>query len=96
MFSLEIYGRDGKLSIDGLGGSYGTEKVTYYQMLPQMGPPETTSWEFPGADDSWALETDRLREDIRLGAAHPRACRKASARSRSSKPSTASSGYPTS
>jgi len=67
MFSLEIYGRDGKLSIDGLGGSYGVERVTYYQMLPQMGPPEATSWEFPGGDDSWALETGAFATDIRKG-----------------------------
>jgi len=67
MFSFEIYGRDGKLSIDGLGGSYGTEKLTYNRMLPQMGPPETTSWEYPRADQSWALETTAFCEDIRLG-----------------------------
>jgi predicted dehydrogenase len=69
LFSLEIYGRDGKLSIDGLGGSYGVEKVTYYQMLPQMGPPEATAWEFPGGDDSWALETAAFAADIRRGGA---------------------------
>jgi predicted dehydrogenase len=56
MFSLEIYGRDGKLVIDGLGGSYGAEKLTWYRMLPQMGPPETTVWDFPGADVSWDAE----------------------------------------
>ncbi len=55
-FSLEIYGRDGKLAIEGLGGSYGIEKLTHYRMLPGMGPPETTSWEFPFPDNSWALE----------------------------------------
>jgi len=69
LFSLEIYGRDGKLAIDGLGGSYGVEKVTYYQMLPQMGPPESTAWEFPGGDDSWALETAAFADDIRRGGA---------------------------
>src|SRR3954464_5025081 len=53
MFSLEIYGRDGKLQMEGLGRSYGVEKLTYYKMLPQMGPPETSVWEFPGEDDSW-------------------------------------------
>jgi predicted dehydrogenase len=56
MFSLEVYGRDGKLSIDGLGGSYGTERLTHYQMLPQMGPPDTKTWEFPGGDGSWAAQ----------------------------------------
>jgi len=67
MFSLEIYGRDGKLSVEGLGGSYGPEKLTYYKMLPQMGPPEATHWEFPGGDDSWATETSAFVADIRMG-----------------------------
>lgn len=67
LFSLEIYGRDGKLAIDGLGGSYGTERIAYYKMLPQMGPPETTVWEYPASDDSWRIETEAFVEDIRLG-----------------------------
>jgi predicted dehydrogenase len=56
MFSFEIYGRDGKLTIDGLGGSYGLERLTFHRMLPQMGPPETKIWEFPPPDRSWELE----------------------------------------
>lgn len=66
MFSLEIYGRVGKLQMDGLGRSYGVEKLTYYKMLPQMGPPETTVWEFPGEDNSWQIEMQEFFEDIRL------------------------------
>ena len=65
MFSLEIYGRDAKLQIDGLGGSYGVERLIYYRMLPQMGPPETTTWEFPAGDNSWRLEMETFEEDIR-------------------------------
>jgi predicted dehydrogenase len=61
---MEIYGRDGKLAIDGLGGSYGVEKLTYYKMLPQMGPPETTSWEYPFPDTSWDAEWAHLLECI--------------------------------
>lgn len=64
LFSLEIYGRDAKLMIDGLGGSYGTERLTYYKMLPGMGPPETTIWEFPGPDSSWETEFAEFLEDI--------------------------------
>ena len=56
LFCLEIYGRTGKLQIDGLGGSYGIERLSFYRMLPQMGPPETTIWEYPGEDLSWSLE----------------------------------------
>jgi predicted dehydrogenase len=66
LFSLEIYGRDAKLHIEGLGGSYGTERLAYYKMLPQMGPPETTIWEYPGNDRSWEVECLEFLEDIRL------------------------------
>ncbi len=66
LFSLEIYGRDAKLHWEGLGGSYGLEKLTYYKMLPKMGPPETTIWEFPRGDESWKLEMQEFFEDIRL------------------------------
>lgn len=65
LFSLELYGRDGKLAIDGLGGSYGVERLTFYQMRPEMGPPDTTAWEFPRGDDSWAAETRAFLDDIR-------------------------------
>jgi predicted dehydrogenase len=64
LFSFEIYGRDGKLHIEGLGGSYGVERISHYQMLPQMGPPETTIWEYPGEDTSWKAEFANLRQSI--------------------------------
>jgi predicted dehydrogenase len=64
MFSFEIYGRDGKLQVDGLGGSYGVERLAYYRMLPQMGPPETTIWEYPGEDTSWRDEFVHLQTCI--------------------------------
>ncbi len=41
LFSFEIYGRNTKLHIEGLGGSYGVEKLYHYQMKPEMGPPDT-------------------------------------------------------
>lgn len=67
LFSFEIYGRDGKLAIDGLGGSYGVERLALYKMLPEMGPPVTTIWEYPRGDRSWQIEFERFLEDIRLG-----------------------------
>jgi predicted dehydrogenase len=68
LFSFEIFGRVGKLQIDGLGGSYGVERLTWYRMLPAMGPPETTIWEYPGPDGSWRAEYLHLLECIRTGA----------------------------
>jgi predicted dehydrogenase len=67
LFSFEIFGRKGKLEISGLGGSYGTERLAHYRMLPQMGPPETTMWEFPMADTSWEIEFAEFVDDIRQG-----------------------------
>jgi predicted dehydrogenase len=67
LFSFEIFGRTGKLAIDGLGGSYGTERLTFYKMRPEMGPPDTECWEYPGADLSWDAELADFAEDIRLG-----------------------------
>ena len=67
LFSFEIYGRQAKLAIDGLGGSYGVERLAYYRMPPEMGPPETTIWEYPRGDDSWRRELMAFAEDIRLG-----------------------------
>lgn len=66
MFSLEVYGRNAKLHWEGLGGSYGVERLTLYKMLPEMGPPETTIWEFPRGDNSWRLEMEEFFEDIHL------------------------------
>jgi predicted dehydrogenase len=65
LFSMEIYGRDGKLAIDGLGGSYGVERLAFYKMLPQMGPPETSIWEYPGEDRSWHREWEDFAGAIR-------------------------------
>jgi predicted dehydrogenase len=64
MFSFEIVGRDGKLTIDGLGGSYGVERLTFHRMLPQLGPPETTIWEYPFPDLSWRAELENFTRAI--------------------------------
>ena len=67
IFSFEIYGTAGKLEVNGLGGSYGMERLKFYKMLPQMGPPETTIWEYPMADDSWSVEFEEFIRDIDSG-----------------------------
>jgi predicted dehydrogenase len=67
LFSFEIYGRQAKLHIEGLGGSYGTERLTYYRMLPEMGPPETTLWEYPVADTSWQIDFEEFLKEIESG-----------------------------
>ena len=63
-FALEIYGRKGKILINGLGRSYGTESLTYYQMLPEMGPPKIENFEFPEPDQSWYLDLKNLIDHV--------------------------------
>lgn len=65
LFSFEIYGRHTKLHIEGLGGSYGTEKLYHYQMKPEMGIPDTKVYEFPGPDTSWLIEMNKFEDDVR-------------------------------
>jgi predicted dehydrogenase len=64
LFSLEIAMRTAKLEVSGLGGSYGTERLTCHEMLPEMGPPMTTAWEWPQADRSWADELEDVIADL--------------------------------
>ncbi|HZK81886.1 MAG TPA: Gfo/Idh/MocA family oxidoreductase [Humisphaera sp.] len=64
IFSFEIYGKVGKLHIEGLGGSYGVERLSWYRMLPEMGPPPTTIWEYPGEDRSWQAEFEHFIQCI--------------------------------
>ena len=64
LFSFEIYARHAKLQIDGLGGSYGVERLSHYAMRPEMGPPDTTIYEYPGADLSWSLERADFKRAI--------------------------------
>ncbi|MCX6667926.1 MAG: Gfo/Idh/MocA family oxidoreductase [Euryarchaeota archaeon] len=64
-FSFEIFGKIGQLNIDGLGGSYGTETLTFYKMKPEFGIPDKQVFEFPGEDLSWKLEFENLLDAIK-------------------------------
>ena len=64
-FQFEIFCTEGKLQIDGIGDSYGTESLTLYQMLPGMGPPATTRWEYPSPDNSWKLQWEHFEHAIK-------------------------------
>jgi len=67
MFSLEIYGKTGKIEISGLGRSYGIETLTFHKMLPEMGPPLTETWRFSEPDESWAIEICEFINDLQTG-----------------------------
>jgi len=58
LFDFEIFGRDGKLQIWGLGRSYGVEELRFFRMTPEMGPPKVEVTTFAGEDGSWQAEFD--------------------------------------
>jgi predicted dehydrogenase len=64
LFDFEIFGRDGKLQIWGLGRSYGAEELRWFKMKPEMGPPEVQTFTFPLEDHSWQLEFDAFLDEI--------------------------------
>jgi predicted dehydrogenase len=66
LFSFEIYGRNAKLHIEGLGGSYGVEKLYHYQMKPEMGPPDTKVYEFSGRMNRGGGRLTEFEKDIQL------------------------------
>ncbi|MGH2690324.1 MAG: Gfo/Idh/MocA family protein, partial [Actinomycetota bacterium] len=67
-FSFEIALQRAKIRIAGLGGSYGTERLSLYEMQPEMGPPATTAWEWPQPDASWQLEVEDVLSVLDGGA----------------------------
>ncbi len=66
-FSFEIFGKKGKLEINGLGGSYGKEKLYYYKMSKNFGIPKIKIWNFSSKEDlSWKNEISDFIKSVRL------------------------------
>ena len=64
-FSFEVFGHDGYVIVDGLGGSYGPERLIWGRRRPESGPPEEQRFEFPGPDISWDEEWKEFTAAIR-------------------------------
>jgi predicted dehydrogenase len=69
LFSLEIYCRTAKLQVDGLARSYGPQRLTRYEMRPELGPPDVEVLDFPPGDASWEAEWLHFRRAIAAGEA---------------------------
>jgi predicted dehydrogenase len=64
LFSLEIFGRQGSICVDGLGGSYGTERLVVARRKAAGGVPEMREETFDGPDRSWAIEWHQFVDAI--------------------------------
>ena len=67
IFSFEVFGTKGYLSINGLGGSYGTETLEFGKRKPEGGKPDIETFEFEAADTSWESEWVEFRSAINEG-----------------------------
>ena len=64
LFSFEVFGTKGYLVIEGLGGSYGPERLAFGRRNAQSGPPQEEIFEFESPDNSWTLEWEEFRSAI--------------------------------
>ena len=65
-FIFEIFFQFGKIEINGLGKSYGKEKLRLYKMSSRMGLPTKKDYNFSLSDvnNSWKKEVDEFYESI--------------------------------
>lgn len=56
LFALELFGTQGALLIEGLGGSYGVETLTVHRRRAEGGAPESATLRYEGEDVSWREE----------------------------------------
>ena len=63
LFCFEVFGEDGYIIIEGLGSSYGTEKLTYGQRNYDA-PFNDHTTEYRGGDTSWQAEWKEFCEAI--------------------------------
>ncbi len=68
-FSFEVFGRDGYVSVEGLGGSYGTERLVWGRRKPEGGAPDISTLDLEGPDISWRDEWAEFAASIREGRA---------------------------
>lgn len=64
IFSFEVFGNEGYLRIEGLGGSYGPETLEIGRRKKEGGRPEIEVFTFPPDDVSWKEEWLEFRESI--------------------------------
>ena len=65
IFSFEIFGKNGYIKINGLGGSYGKETLEVGYRQPEGGVPRIKNFEFEENDNSWLLEWKDFKEAIK-------------------------------
>ncbi|MEE3232852.1 MAG: Gfo/Idh/MocA family oxidoreductase [Candidatus Latescibacterota bacterium] len=64
LFCFEVFGREGYAVVEGLGRSYGREKLRVGKRRIDGGVPEEKTYSFSGCDISWELEWNAFLDRI--------------------------------
>lgn len=64
IFSFEVFGRDGYVKVEGLGGSYGPETLEIGIRKKEGGRPDIEVKEYPPEDISWKKEWEEFKTAI--------------------------------
>ena len=64
LFSFELFGSQGSLHIQGLGGSYGQETLEHIERNPKGAKPKVKMFSYPEEDISWQLEWQEFKRSI--------------------------------
>jgi predicted dehydrogenase len=64
IFSFEVFGDRGYLQVEGKGGSYGDEMLTYGRRNPEFGVPDIDSFTFSEGDKSWDREWHNFMQGL--------------------------------
>jgi predicted dehydrogenase len=67
LFSFELVGERGAIIIEGLGGSYGPERLTLVRRPEQFGLPAIETENFADPDRCWLAQWEELERAIRCG-----------------------------
>jgi len=65
IFSFEVFGTDGYVKIEGLGGSYGPETLEHGIRKKEGGRPDVETFAFPPEDVSWKEEWQEFKAAVR-------------------------------
>lgn len=64
IFSFEVFGSEGYLKVEGLGGSYGPETLEFGKRKKEGGRPDIELFDFPSEDLSWVKEWQEIKAAI--------------------------------
>jgi predicted dehydrogenase len=67
LFSFEVVGERGTIVMEGLGGSYGPEKLTLIRRPEQFGEPKVETENFDNPEQCWAAQWQSMERAIRCG-----------------------------